>query len=344
MKRILALAALMTAMSGLFAAINNPAATVFLTKTTVILTDELNAKVKEYQDLYTQAGQDPTKVQPVEVLNVMINDELFRQGAARDGVVVSDVDAENQIKAMQSQYAQQGVSEEQFRQMVNQRFGSWEKFRQNVKDQILVQRYMMQAKGDEINAEVTVSDNEVSDTYRRNKTQFIQPENVKISHIYIPFDKDGDTAKDNANKALLDGVARDIKSGKTTFEEAVLAYSQDEGSKNKAGDIGWLTTEDKSAVQTLGQDFVDQAFETPVGKTSDVIVSNQGYHIVKILSHGDAKFLGLDDKIGPETNNTVRDYIKATLVQQKQQEQLQKAESDLIKELREKARIKVLYK
>lgn len=345
MKRIATIiACALIAAGNVFAAISNPAATVYLTKSTVISTQELNDRVKQYQDLYTQAGQDPTGVQPIQVLDVMINDELFRQGAARDGINVTDVDVDNQIKTMQSQYAAGGMSADQFNQAAIQRYGSLDNFRQNIKDQMMVQQYLMLKKGSELSQVPTVTDAEINDAYRRNKTTFVQPENVKISHIFIPFDSTGDKSKDNQNKALLDQVAKDIKSGKITFEAAVRQYSQDDGSKDKAGDIGWLTTEDTSAASMLGKDFVDQAFATEVGKTSDVIVSNQGYHIVKILAHGDAKFLALTDKIGPDTTATVYDYIKQNLQQQKQQEAIQKAESDMIKDLRAQARIKVLYK
>ncbi len=344
MRKTLTIIAMLSMASSLFAAISTPAATVNLTKTTVITTDELNSRVKQYQDLYAQAGQDPTSIQPIQVLDVMINDELFRQGAVRDGVNVSDVDVDNQIKSMQTQYVQSGVSLEEFNQAAIKQYGSLEKFKQNIKDQMIVQQYLMLKKGSELSQLPNVNDSEINDVYRRNKTTFVQPENVKISHIFIPFDKSESGSKDNEHKALLDQVAKDIKSGKTTFEAAVSTYSQDDGSKERAGDIGWLTTEDSSAVQMLGQGFIDQAFSTEVGKTSDVIVSNQGYHIVKILAHGDAKFLALNDKLGPDSNATVYDYIKQTLQQQKQQQAIQKAESDIIQELRSQARIKVLYK
>lgn len=346
MKKSIACVALslVCAAHGLFAAISTPAATVNLTKTTVITTDDLNAKVKEYQDMYTQAGQDPTQVQPVQVLNVMINDELFRQGAARDGVNITDTDVTNQINSIQAQYLQQGATAEQFQDAVVSRYGSMDAYRSTIKDQMLVQQYLLLKKGDVLRSTPEVSDQEVQQVYNRYRTQFVQPENVKISHIFIPFDQNDDQGKDNANKALLDQVASDIKSGKITFEAAVSQYSQDDGSKDRAGDIGWLTRDDTSAVRMLGQDFVDEAFATPVGGTSDVIVSNQGYHIVKILAHGDPKFLALTDKIGPDSNATVADYIRQQLASQKQQDNIQKAENDMVEELRGQARIKVLYK
>ena len=86
------------------AAINSPAATVYLTKTTVISMDELNSKVKGYQDAFSASGQDPTKVNVLDVLNTMINDELFRQGAARDKVVITDSMIDQAYNQMMNQY------------------------------------------------------------------------------------------------------------------------------------------------------------------------------------------------------------------------------------------------
>ena len=72
------------------ATIGAPAATVRLTKTTPISMAELEAEVAEYQQSAKAAGQDPATIDPLQVLNLLINNELFRQGAARDGVKITD--------------------------------------------------------------------------------------------------------------------------------------------------------------------------------------------------------------------------------------------------------------
>jgi parvulin-like peptidyl-prolyl isomerase len=323
----------------LFAAISNPAATVNLTKTVVITTDELNAKVKDYQDSYTAAGQDPTQVSALQVLNTMINDELFRQGAARDKVTVSDASVDQAYNMMKSQY---GATDDQFKQLVEANFGTVDSYRSLLKDQLLVQQYLQLKENDKLTAPVTVTDAEIQSLYRKNKSQLVLPENVKISHIYIPFDKD--SALDAKNKATMESVASQIKKGTITFEQAVIQYSQDTDSKDKAGDIGWLTMDNTDAASGLGEDFIDIAFSTPVGTTSDLVVSNQGYHIIKILAHNDTKLLALDDKTGPDTTQTVRDYLKAQIEYQKQQNNYQAAVNDLLDGLRKQATIKILYK
>jgi hypothetical protein len=72
------------------AIISSPAATVNLTKNTVITTEELNQAVTQQKAAIQAQGGDPSSVDPLSVLNVLINNELWRQGAARDGVVITD--------------------------------------------------------------------------------------------------------------------------------------------------------------------------------------------------------------------------------------------------------------
>jgi hypothetical protein len=126
MKRFtVVLSIVLLSMSGLFAAaINSPAATVYLTKTTVISMDQLNAKVKSYQDAYTAQGQDPTKVDTMDVLNTMVNDELFRQGAARDKVIITDSMIDQAYNQVKSQYNAAGATDDQFVQVINRTYGS----------------------------------------------------------------------------------------------------------------------------------------------------------------------------------------------------------------------------
>ena len=72
--------------------------------------------------------------------------------------------------------------------------------------------------------------------------------------------------------------------------------------------------------------------------------SNTGYHIVKVISHNDARMLTLDDRIDPTQNYTVRDYITEGLAYQNYQTALTEALNDLIAELRSEASIRILYK
>jgi len=347
MKRILILVlTVLLASTMLFAApIGAPAATVRLTKTTPIPVSELDAEVARYKASAVQSGTDPASVDPLQILGLLINNELFRQGAARDGVKVTDsmiVQAYASQKAsIEANYGQK-LSDDEFKQVVNSNFGSVESYKKMIGEQLMVDSYVRMKKASELNKPVSISATEVSSFYRKNKTQFISPETVKLSHIFIPFVEDDQT---NAkNKDTMNRVAQQLKYGSLTFEKAVVEYSQDARSKTKAGDIGWLTMDDAQARQGLGDPFFDVAFATEVGTTSEVVASNTGLHILKILAYNETKILALDDQINPDTTTTIRDYITSQLTGAKQQEVYYAAINSLVEDLRKSASVNILYK
>jgi parvulin-like peptidyl-prolyl isomerase len=327
------------------ATIGAPAATVRLTKTTPISMAELDAEVAEYQASAKAAGQDPATIDPLQVLNLLINNELFRQGAARDGVKITDsmIDSAyaSQKANLEASY-NQVISDEQFAEVITNNFGSVEAYRKMVGEQLMVDSYVRLKKADTLKTPVSITEAEISSFYRKNKTQFVSPETVKLSHIYIPL-TDDQTANAK-NKATLEDVAAKIKAGTLTFEKAVVDYSQDPQSKSKAGDIGWLTMDNADALSGLGDAFFDVAFTTEVGTTSSVVTSLTGYHILKILAYNETKILGLDEAISPNTTSTIRDYIKNELSSAKQQETYYKAINSLVDELRKSATVNILYK
>ncbi|NLK06852.1 MAG: peptidylprolyl isomerase, partial [Spirochaetales bacterium] len=101
MKRIAGMMVLLLLIGSVVTAatIGAPAATVRLTKTTPITMAELDAEVKEYPESAKAAGQDPAQIDPLQVLNLLINNELFRQGAARDGVKITEAMIDSAYKS-----------------------------------------------------------------------------------------------------------------------------------------------------------------------------------------------------------------------------------------------------
>lgn len=318
--------------------ISRPAATVNLIRNQVISEAELD---DEYQNYVNMGAQGMTKM---DVLNILINNEVFLQGAERDGVTVSDRQLDQlyaQARANAGAQAGRTVTDEEFAAEATRQFGSVDAYRQALKEQYIVNQYVLLEKGAELQNIPMPTDAEITSFYRQNQQAFFQAENVKLSHIYIP--KTGDAEADNASKELLEGVAADIHSGKITFEQAVAEYSQDAGSKNIGGDIGWLTADNATARQGWGDAFCDAVLSMQPGEISDVMESNMGYHIVKVSVHNYGKILSLSDPISPEDTATVRDYISQVLYMNNSQIAMNNAIQEIIQELRSEAQINILY-
>lgn len=318
------------------AVINQPAATVNLIRNKVITYQDLNDAI---------ASQQADSSSALQILDVLINNEVFLQGAERDGVKVTDSQL-NQLVAQQKTYIEQQAgqtfTQDEFNNQVIAAYGSLDNYKQVIKEQYILQTYLVQEKGAELENIPVPTDAEINTFFRKNKTQFAQAENVKLAHVYL--EKTGDASKDAAKKAQLETVYNDIKSGKITFEAAVTKYSEDNDSKSVGGEIGWLTTDNTVAYEGWGDTFCDAVIELPVGQVSTVLESKTGYHIVRNSVHNDAKLLALTDRISPESTATVYDYIKSGLYSQNQQTKMAELLNVMVADLRSQAKIRILYK
>lgn len=111
----------------------------------------------------------------------------------------------------------------------------------------------------------------MKEAYERMKSE------VHVAHILIygsQFVQSGDTA---AIYHKIDSLYNAITTGKADFAAMAIRYSDDAGSKQNGGDIGYIT-----ALQTV-YPFENAVYNTPVGKVSKPFRTQFGYHIVKVF-------------------------------------------------------------
>ena len=318
-----------------FSAISTPVVRINLTKNYVITQEMLDEKVAEYKQVYES-------VDSATVLDAMISDELLNQAMERDGYVLTDAQKDELLASQKSSIESQlgmSLTDEQFEYVIQSNYGvELAYFKEYLAEQYLVQAYVMNMKPEFFADEKLMPTTaEVEAFYKKNKSSFISPENVKLAHIFFPFGDDKAAALKKAND-----VASQIKSGKITFEKAVSTYSEDTESITSGGDIGWLSISDTDTQAYMGENFFEKVFELDAGEVSGVIESLAGYHIVKVSVHNDAKILGIDDKTSPTESTTVRDYITSYLYQEKASAAYQEAFISLVADLKSQASIKYL--
>ena len=321
-----------------FSAIATPIVRVNLTRNTVIYQQDLDDKLALYKEAYGENMDSAT------VLEAMISDEILKQAMERDGFVLTEEAKDELLAAQKASIEEQiGVqlTDDQFELVIQSNYGvDVATFRNYIAEQYTVQNYVLSVKGDMFTSDKVMPTNaEVEEYYKKNKTSFVSPENVKLSHIFFEFGSDKNETLKKAND-----VSAQIKSGKLTFEKAVTQYSEDKDSIDKAGDIGWLAINDTDTLQNMGENFFDKVFELDAGEVSSVIESNAGYHIVKVSVHNDTKILGIDDKTSPTSDITVRDYIANGLYETKMNSVFQEAYLSLISDLKSEASIRYLTK
>lgn len=99
---------------------------------------------------------------------------------------------------------------------------------------------------------------------------------IHVAHIFISFQQDGIGDSVAALKKLAD-VQEQLKKG-VAFSEVAKEYSDDPSASKNGGDLDWIT------VFTLPYALENLAYNTPVGKVSQVYKSKAGYHILKNIA------------------------------------------------------------
>ncbi|AFH94786.1 TPA: peptidylprolyl isomerase SurA [Providencia stuartii] len=111
----------------------------------------------------------------------------------------------------------------------------------------------------------------VNEMNSANKT--ISVTEVKARHILI---KSSPIMDDNQARQKLTQITQDIRSGKTTFENAAKEFSEDPGSALKGGELGW------NMPDVYDPAFRDALMRLNKGEISQPVRSNFGWHLIQL--------------------------------------------------------------
>jgi len=332
MKRlILIFVGIFTAVSAFSQAGLQPAATVNLIRTEPVTVGQLKIEVERMEKA---SGRALTQSERLQVLDVMINERLVIQAAERDRVLLTDNELNQQVNQFRASMAQQlgrQPTEAEFSQAVMNESGlDVPTFRDQLRRQLIVQKYLVAKKGDIIQGVKSPTDDDIASEYAVRKTELVRPDTIRFNMIQIPYGADA-SARARA-RTLADSLVREINNDPSKFDE-VASRSVAPNSGFQAGDAGYLPRNNE-ARQVAGQAFMDTAFALKQGQVSRLIEGQQGFQIVKITENYASKQLELTDIFQLGTRVTVREYIGQFLLNQRQQAALAKASEELVSELR----------
>ena len=170
-------------------------------------------------------------------------------------------------------------------------------------------------------ASVQVTQDDLRAYYDQQREQYRVPEQVKVSHIWIKMPLPGADGKvDDKAVAQAQGRADDLLKqlkGGAKFEDVAKKYSEDPGSANVGGSLGWIGKGQMAA------EFEKAAFSLPKGQMSGVVKSIDGFHIVRVDDKQDAHIKSLDE---------VKVEIEPIVKHQKGQQEAQKQADALLKQ------------
>jgi len=173
---------------------------------------------------------------------------------------------------------------------------------QLIKDQLLANAYLTK----EIIEKVKVGDKEAEEYYEKNKKIFEKPEQVRARHILIVVKQGtGDDEKKEAKKKAEEILDR-VRKGED-FAKLAGEFSDDPGSKQKGGDLGFFPRNSMIA------EFDKAAFALEPGGVSGIVETSYGYHIIKVEEKKKAEIPPYE---------TIKEEVKALALQAAKQERV----------------------
>ena len=146
-----------------------------------------------------------------------------------------------------------------------------------------------------------VSQQEIQQYFNAHQSEYTVAEQARSRHILIMVPPNADAKTDAAAKAKAESLLKQIQGG-ASFAELAAKNSDDPGSKDKGGELGFAKR------GMMVPEFENALFSQKIGDTR-IVKSHYGYHILQVEERQAAH---------TESINEVLPTIQATLIRQKE--------------------------
>lgn len=247
------------------------------------------------------------------VLSDMIDRELIYQQAVAKKIAVTDAEMADSISKVRSSFPDEAA----FQAQLAKDGMTVEGIKGVVKHALVIDKYVRS----EIMKTINVTPQEEAKFYEENKERMKRPEAVHASHILLSTKPtDAADAKAAAKTKAEEALAKAKKGD--DFAALAKQYSQDTGSAQRGGDLGFFVK------GQMTPPFEAAAFALKPGEISNVVETDFGYHVIKLIERRPPGYAPIDE---------VRPRIKDYLANQKTQAELQRQSASL----REKAKVEM---
>ena len=234
----------------------------------VVVRSELNAEVAQLVGQLRQKGtrMPPKSVLERQVLERLIVKKLQLAAAQQAGIMVND---RLLTRAVTNIAAENGMSLDQFREALEADGIGFQKFRENIREQITISRLREQR----VVRRIEVSKQELDSYLKKESGRLTQRSDYHLFHILIALPEGASSEQIADAKSRAEQLLSRIRQGEISFKEAAIAES-DGRQALEGGDLGW-----RNAAQ-LPSFFVEPLASMERGDVSEPMRNSSGYHLV----------------------------------------------------------------
>jgi len=245
---------------------------------TVLLLSELKENILQLQARGVEVppeGSPDLDVLMREILASLVDQAVLLNRAVAAGVTVDteliDREADRRFREVRNSFPSAAEFQQTIVSAGLNLFQYRETLRNQVRAQFLIESFLRDNR-DRL-PPVSVSEEEVLAYFGQNATGQTQPASIWFEQLVIkpsPSEEAADSAIAIANQAI-----KEIRSG-TDFEIVARRYSDDPGSRDDGGELGWLRRGD------LVSRFAAAAWAAKPGQVIGPVETEFGYHVILV--------------------------------------------------------------
>ena len=259
---------------------------ILLDEIAAVVDDEivlLSDVVLSANALAAQENVDPYK-SPNEYKNLllksaesMIEQLVIIKMAEIDSVMILEKDVERALERQVQNIISQAGSEEAAEQVLGRKISDFKRsYKDDMEGKLIAEKYT-----GELTRSIEITRLEVEDFFKTYKDSIPSfPKKYKVRHILIQITPSEESMKETELKAL--NILEEIDKG-LSFEEAAKKYSEDPGSKDNGGYLGFVPR------GTFVKEFEKVAFTLAINTISKPIKTQFGFHIIEVLERSGEK-------------------------------------------------------
>lgn len=250
-----------------------------------------------------------------QALEQLVSAELLYQAAAK--IEVKDLD--KQIDAKLAQGKARFANEQDFAKAIKDLEMDEKDLREYTRRDLLISKFVES----NIVPKIKVTEEDARKFYDQNQDKFTRSESVKASHILIGVDSKASADDKKKAREKAEKLRKDLAGG---ADFATLAKDNSTcPSSQQGGDLGFF------GKGQMVPPFEQAAFAMKPGDISDVVETQFGYHIIKLIEKKGAESVSFKD-----AQPRIEEYLKG--------QKINTAVMEYVAEAKKNAKVEILLK
>jgi peptidyl-prolyl cis-trans isomerase C len=237
-------------------------------------------------------GGTPQEQLYFTALERLIEQELILQHALASGVEVTEEELNARIEELKGFAG----GEERFQQILAENNATMDDVRRDMRSNLIVQEFVEKRRS-ELSS---VTDTDVQGYYDSHPEEFGPKPQVHAQHILIRTAPEMSEEDKAAARTRAEGLAKQARQG-ADFAALAEKHSEDPTATQNRGDLGWFSR------GSMVPPFEEAVFAMKPGEVSDVVETQFGYHVIKLLEAGQTEGMpfeqvapGIRNRLGEE--------------------------------------------